>query len=170
MKNILVLLFCLCIIFSSIGFAENKTQRENKATVAESQVQNSFPNILRPIGNWLKGFFGKKQKPIREETAFVKNLVLNRTEVYLKCSTIDKSCSKVEVLTEAQNEENDVLTYYYTISGGKIIGNGNKVIWDLSGEKPGLYTIIARVDDSSCAQCSKTITKEVKVIECSDCK
>ena len=64
--------------------------------------------------------------------------------------------------------ENDVLTYNYTVSGGRIVGTGANVSWDLSGLCPGTYTIVAGVDDG-CGLCGKTQTKTVNVVQC-DCR
>lgn len=108
--------------------------------------------------------------------ADVVNLTLNRTEITTDCSSLDstqnRGCSddikQVAIFTKAVDPENDVLTYNYEISGGKIIGQGANVVWDLSGVKPGTYTIKAGVDDG-CGICGKTITKTVVVNECSNC-
>jgi hypothetical protein len=69
----------------------------------------------------------------------------------------------VNVATNAEDAENDVLDYYYTISGGRIVGTGSNVTWDLNGVTPGTYTITAKVDDS-CGICGKTMTKGVVII------
>jgi hypothetical protein len=61
---------------------------------------------------------------------------------------------------EAIDAENDVLTYNYAVSGGKIIGQGARVVWDLSGGEPGTYTITAGVDDG-CGICGQTQTQTV---------
>lgn len=62
--------------------------------------------------------------------------------------------SQVSVTTTSVDPEYDVLTYFYKVSGGKIIGTGAKVVWDLSGVKAGTYTITAAVDDG-CGLCGK---------------
>lgn len=69
----------------------------------------------------------------------------------------------INVATNAEDAENDVLDYYYTISGGRIVGTGSSVQWDLNDVPPGTYTITAKVDDS-CGICGKTITKGVMII------
>jgi len=69
----------------------------------------------------------------------------------------------VNVATHAEDAENDVLDYYYVISGGHIVGSGSNVQWDLNGVPPGTYTITARVDDS-CGVCGRTITKGLMII------
>jgi hypothetical protein len=69
---------------------------------------------------------------------------------------------QVKVSTKATDAENDVLTYNYTVSGGKIIGRGANVIWDLQGLEPGTYSITASVDDG-CGVCGNTISKTVTI-------
>ncbi|MBO0160433.1 hypothetical protein, partial [Vibrio parahaemolyticus] len=51
-----------------------------------------------------------------------------------------QSCNEstsVQVNTTGVDPENDVLTYNYTVSGGRIVGSGSNVTWDLSGLQPG---------------------------------
>ena len=108
--------------------------------------------------------------------ANVTNLALGDTTVYTPCApgTRPKSgqaCSDVQsvtVATTAVDPENDVLTYNYTVSGGRIVGTGANVSWDLSGATPGTYTITAGVDDS-CGVCGQTQTKTITVAKC-DCE
>ena len=68
------------------------------------------------------------------------------------------------VKTTAVDPEGDVLTNNYTISGGRIVGTGANVTWDLNGVRPGTYTITAAVDDG-CGLCGAKITKTVTVME-----
>lgn len=105
--------------------------------------------------------------------ASVSNLTLSADELVICPDGADnKKCSdkkmEISVDTEANDPEGDVLTYHYNISGGRIIGEGAKVVWDLSGVEPGTYTITAGVDDG-CGICGTTVTKTVAVKECSDC-
>ena len=58
-----------------------------------------------------------------------------------------------------------MLTYNYTVSGGRVVGQGANVSWDLSGVSPGTYTITAGVDDG-CGVCGKTQTKTITVEAC----
>ncbi len=71
------------------------------------------------------------------------------------------------VTTTAVDPENDVLTYNYTVSGGRIVGQGANVSWDLTGVNPGTYTITAGVDDG-CGVCGQTKTQTITVEKC-DC-
>jgi hypothetical protein len=100
----------------------------------------------------------------------VTDVILDKTQVRLKDLTpgappdIDDRTPDmmINVATNAQDAENDVLDYYYVISGGRIVGSGSSVQWDLNGVLPGTYSITARVDDS-CGVCGSTKTKFVTV-------
>ena len=98
---------------------------------------------------------------------FVSSLELSASEVFTGCnnSTENKSCSsgdsRISVTTVSSDPENDILTFEYVVSGGKVVGKGSKVIWDLSELKPGAYTITAGVDDG-CGVCGPTVTKTVQ--------
>ena len=74
----------------------------------------------------------------------------------------------ISVSTKASDPENDVLTYNYTVSGGRVVGNSANVQWDLSNAQVGTYTITTGVDDG-CGVCGKTNTQTIKVQECPDC-
>jgi hypothetical protein len=76
--------------------------------------------------------------------------------------------STVSIATTATDPENDVLTYNYTVSGGRILGTGANVQWDLAGVQPGTYTITTGVNDG-CGICGKTDTQTIRVEDCPDC-
>jgi len=100
----------------------------------------------------------------------VNELILSKEEITADCVTNDLSKTKAsfdytKIAIESKASSTDptyVLTYNYTVSGGKIIGNGANVIWDLTGVKPGEYIITASVDNG-CGGCGKTVTKTVFV-------
>ena len=101
----------------------------------------------------------------------VTSLTLDKSDLQFKQASIDPETSAVQssqdqiisVMTNAEDFENDVLDYTYTVTTGRIIGSGANVSWNLSGAMPGTYTITAKVDDS-CGVCGKTITKTVRII------
>ncbi|HUR98535.1 MAG TPA: hypothetical protein VMZ26_10770 [Pyrinomonadaceae bacterium] len=68
----------------------------------------------------------------------------------------------VSVSTAAVDPENDVLTYNYKVTAGKIVGTGAMVGWDLTGVAPGTYSITAGVDDGA-GIVGKTVTKSVTI-------
>lgn len=73
----------------------------------------------------------------------------------------------LDAAVTALDPEDDVLTYNYTVSGGRIVGTGANVKWDLSEAAPGTYTITSGVDDG-CGICGMTQTKTVTVEACNN--
>lgn len=109
----------------------------------------------------------------------IANLNLSQNEIFLTCDKFDltenKKCADhikvIDVNSLIKNEfyqHYPEFTYLYTVSGGKIIGKGSKVQWDLTGVKAGSYTIMATIDDG-CGFCGKSVTKTVIVKECPNC-
>ncbi len=104
--------------------------------------------------------------------ANVVELNSSKNEIMANCPTEDVSPTdsfdnyfKVQIGTKGESSDpTDVLTYNYTVSAGKIVGNGANVKWDLSGVKPGEYTITAGVDNG-CGVCGTTKTLVVTVRE-----
>lgn len=132
--------------------------------VSNDPISGPFPAYIKRRN--------KRQTEVINQLANVTKVTLNRTEITSSCEANSNVCNEIkaiEVFTEAFDKENDLLVYSYTVSGGRIVGTGAKVIWDLTGVRPGDYTITAGVDDG-CGICGDTKTMTVKVIECSDCK
>jgi hypothetical protein len=128
-----------------------------------------------------KDWFRNKTKerryiPEPMPVANLTDMILSKEEIVVDCgANLPKeaqSCSyDLQITVEAKAESSDptdVLTYNYTVSGGKIIGTGANITWDLSGAKPGTYTITAGVDNG-CGVCGTTRTETVIVKECPDC-
>lgn len=69
----------------------------------------------------------------------------------------------VRVQTTAADPEGDILTYNYKVTGGRVVGTGANVFWNLSAVMPGTYTITAAVDDG-CGVCGEKITRTVTVL------
>ncbi len=107
--------------------------------------------------------------------ADVTALTVSESEIVLPCApgfrAPEGQCADsttVNVTTTAFDTENDPLVYNYTVSGGRIVGTGANVQWDLSGLGPGSYTITAAVDDG-CGLCGKTQTQTVRIVDCANC-
>lgn len=131
-----------------------------------------------PHGFIVQAWVGRRN----ERAAEVLNQPAVINSVDLSNSTITKPCAPgfqpregvecrddqtVNVRTNASDPESDVITYNYTVSGGRVVGQGANVTWDLSGVNTGTYTITVAVDDG-CGVCSETKTETVEVVEC-DC-
>jgi len=109
-------------------------------------------------------------KKVENKAPDVTDVALDRTELKLPPPKAGNPAThpdysdelRVSVVTIASDPEGDVLTYNYTVSGGRIVGTGPSVTWDLNGVMAGTYTITAGVDDG-CGLCGKTVVKTVKV-------
>ncbi|HTH36706.1 MAG TPA: hypothetical protein VL572_02010 [Pyrinomonadaceae bacterium] len=148
-------------------------------TTTFSGIPPGFQISQNPHGAIIQVFAGRRnprQGPIVNIPANVTAVVLSDTEVTLPCpaGTIPGpgvTCADnttINVTTTAVDAENDVLTYNYTFSGGRIVGTGANVQWDLSGLAPGSYTVTAAVDDG-CGLCGATKTTTVVVAACPNC-
>jgi hypothetical protein len=57
--------------------------------------------------------------------------------------------------------------FTYTVGAGRILGERNYVVWDLSGVPPGIYTASVEVRDNKKRRAVSSVTVTVK--ECRDC-
>jgi len=147
-------------------------------TTTTRGVPPGFRTSTDPHGFIVQAFVGrrdKRQAEIINIPANVTNVTLSEMEVTIPCApgfrpregTVCSDDLSVNVATTAVDAEKDVLTYNYTVSGGRVVGQGANVSWDLSGVRPGTYTITSGVDDG-CGVCGQTQTRTITVKEC-DC-
>lgn len=138
---------------------------------------NKMPGKSYSVKEWfLKKTKQRRYIPEPMVFANVDELILNKTQLIEACATADSEkintssdFFKIMVETKASSiDPTDVLNYGYMVSAGKIVGSGASVVWDLSGVKPGKYTITAGVDNG-CGVCGATKTEEVVVREYPDC-
>jgi hypothetical protein len=141
---------------------------------------DAFRRSSDPHGFIGQFFIGRRNSrgvpPPVNQVPNVTALNLDSTTVTIPCPPGTESTSggckddaSIAVSTVAVDPENDVLTYNYTVSGGRIVGSGANVSWDLTGVQAGTYTITSAVDDG-CGVCGTTQTKTVTVASCADCK
>lgn len=159
--------------FNTAGVPTTTTVRNNfTGTPPGFQVSED------PHGFILSASIGRRnerQKEIVNLPPNVDSLTLGESTVYLPCPAGTRSTSgncsdemSVTAATSATDPENDTLTYEYTVSGGRIVGQGANVSWDLSGARAGTYTITAGANDG-CGICGQTKTQTITVAECTDC-
>lgn len=128
------------------------------------------------IGQFWVGRRNTRAGEVVNKPANVDSVDLSATVITLPCrpgyrstsGSCNDSVKTISVTTHASDPENDVLTYNYTVSGGRVVGTGANVQWDLSSAQVGTYTITTGVDDG-CGVCGKTDTRTIKVQECPDC-
>jgi hypothetical protein len=73
--------------------------------------------------------------------------------------------TQVKLTTTANDPDGDTLLYTYSVTGGRIVGDGPNVTWDLSGAQPGSYKVTVEVDDG----CGCTAFAETNVTVTGDC-
>jgi hypothetical protein len=115
--------------------------------------------------------------PTRQFSAEIEKIELDRKEVLIPCpllpenyrSSLPSACidynGLISVETVVKNPKNKALTYQYTVSGGRILGQGEKVFWDLEGTRPGTYTITVAIDEGR-GFSDKMQTQTITVREC----
>ncbi|MCA1573389.1 MAG: hypothetical protein LC770_02385, partial [Acidobacteria bacterium] len=55
-------------------------------------------------------------------------------------SCVPSASKEVQLTAQATDPDNDTLLYTWSVTGGRISGEGRAVNWDLSGVNPGTYT------------------------------
>jgi hypothetical protein len=131
-----------------------------------------------PYGFGFQFFAGhrnKREPSILPNQAPVASLAASTTTITLACrpgyhssgACSTSANSTVGLVTTATDPDGDTLLYTYTVTGGRVTGEGTNVSWDLSGVGAGTYTASVEVDDGcGCITASSTT---VTVAECSDC-
>lgn len=141
-------------------------------------IPNGFNPSTDPHGFMLQITAGRRNarlgdvpRPLANVTAVnltTKKIVLPCQPGYVPREGVEcPDGTTIGVSTSVENPDNSVLTYQHTVTGGRIVGQGGNVTWDLSGVRPGTYTITSAVDNG-CGFCGKTVTETIEVVEC-DC-
>ena len=83
-------------------------------------------------------------------------------------TTCTPTGSEVQLTANATDPDNDQLLYTWSVSGGRLSGEGRTVTWDLTGVANGSYTATVEVNDGNqhTANASATVT----VADCSPCE
>jgi hypothetical protein len=68
---------------------------------------------------------------------------------------------------DARDPDSDQLLYTWSVTGGRLTGEGRSVTWDLSGVANGTYTATVEVDDGNQHKVSGSAT--VTVADCTGC-
>lgn len=148
-------------------------------TTSFSGMPQGFAESTDPHGFIFQATIGRRNSRVGDKVNIapaIDSVALSSTVISLGCPPGTRSRSgacndsrTVSVSTKAHDDENDVLTYNYTVSGGRIVGSGANVQWDLTGAQAGTYTITTGVDDG-CGVCGKTNTQTVTIRACPDCE
>jgi len=77
------------------------------------------------------------------------------------------TASEVQLTANATDVDNDQLLYTWSVTGGKLSGEGKQVTWDLTGVANGTYTASVEVNDGN--QHTATGSATVTVADCTGC-
>lgn len=172
MKKLTAIILSLFVFFITVNFAQNQSgDQTNSEEIESEEVINNDSS-------------DEDSDESEDETfscslpASVVDLQLSQKEIILFCQATDKSCSSNKIINIAvvAVEPDEHIKYVYSITAGKIIGEGANVKWDLSGVKPGTYLITSGISQPSVfgeddwAVLGTTQTRTVTVRECPDCK
>jgi hypothetical protein len=114
--------------------------------------------------------------------AEILSLELDKKEALYACPYhfLPNSCGKDEngvtkkdnllitVKPLVRNPKNTQVFYEYKVTGGRILGQGREVLWNLDGARPGVYTITAWIRGERRVSV-ETKTESVTVTECEFC-
>jgi hypothetical protein len=130
-----------------------------------------------PYGFGFQVFAGhrnKREPSILPNQPPVASLAASATTITLPCAPGTHSTgacaagsTTVGLTTTASDPDGDTLLYTYTVTGGRVTGEGTSVSWDLSGVGPGTYTASVEVDDG--CGCITSSSTTVTIANCSDC-
>jgi hypothetical protein len=144
-----------------------------------TQLQNGRPVGLRtsddPHGFLVQFWAGRRnaRKPdVLPNNAPVVNMSSTANKIIRPCPPGQKPKSgagcpestSVQLSANATDPDGDTLLYSYTVTGGKIVGDGANVTWDMSGMGAGTYTVTVEVNDG--CGCVTTQTKEITIEDC----
>ena len=89
----------------------------------------------------------------------------------LSAYSVSRSCPLTDdrqvVLTTLTKTFNKQATYVYTVTGGRVVGEGSKVTWDLSEAWPGIHTATVEVHDNKKRRATSSVI--VTLQNCADC-
>ena len=168
-RFLLILLFSIACLFYLYGFSKPVS---NKSVIGSLEPS---PTVTPPQQSDCSNPCKRPPSEENNKPPDVTDLKLSETEVAASCprgqapqeGMVCDDNTTVKVTTTAVDPEKDVVTYLYTVTGGRIVGQGANVSWNLMGIAPGTYTVTAGVDDG-CGICGQTQTRTITIKNC-DC-
>ena len=152
----------------------------NPITVAATTggIPTGFRFSSDPNGFIIQFFAGHRNArvpPVINQPPTLTSVTASSSSIVRPCppGTSSSSCPTTEnfvlqLTAEATDPDNDVLVYSWTVTGGKITGEGKNVTWDLTGVQDGTYTATVQVSDGTHPPVSGSTT--VTVGPCPNCE
>jgi hypothetical protein len=185
-------LIIITLIITSPLFAQNSeriqltdkisvpAERNGCFWVSSSIIKRENPSdVLGFIIYGFRGLLGKNTVYTAHYNCppIIDAINLDKNKIYTTASNTENyaenDSQKIKIQIAHSDAENDVVTYDYKVSYGKIIGQGANVTWDLSGALTGTYTITVCLDDGLGCElkgAKNKLTKEITVLDCPNCK
>jgi hypothetical protein len=155
----------ILITLSAAGIPKSKANNSPHKSETNTIVQNEPGSRCTRLQYPKKGkeaFIGTrctrafsnpgKAGTLLPNTAPTVELKPSKANIVLRCEPGVEDCAtdlcKLVILSaNASDADRDQMLYTYTATGGRIMGDGSAVIWDLSSVQPGSYTASVEVDD-----------------------
>jgi hypothetical protein len=125
------------------------------------------------IGQFWIGRRNARALPPPPNAAPTVTLAASTTSIMLPCpeGRSSESCTpspnqEVQLTAQATDPDNDTLLYAWSVTGGRISGEGRQVTWDLAGANPGSYTATVTVNDGNNHTADASTTVTVGVCAC----
>jgi K319-like protein/PKD domain-containing protein len=148
----------------------------------QSHFNNLLPTGFNPssdpngfIGQFWIGHRNPRTLPPPPNQPPTVSVSANYSTITLPCppGTSSDSCSpsaysSVDLTASAADPDNDTLLYTWSVSGGRLTGEGRTVTWDLSGVMPGTYTASVEVNDGNAHTATSSTTVTIAV--CTGCR
>lgn len=148
MKRILILLSLICLAFAITVSAQKKPKKVNKSRVNKDMCQLPFN---------------------------VTGLGMSHERISASCPAGTASCNADPQITVKITASDSGMPFKYNVSGGRIVGEGPTIIWDLTGVPPGTYRITVGVLQETGLSglplmvIGQTQTRTVEILDCADC-
>ncbi len=113
-------------------------------------------NVLKRFFDWLAGLFKGKTKTNSPPLAV--NLVADRT-----MTACDADSLRVRLNATVRSAGGVPLHYIWIVNGGKVVGEGPSITWDLDGTMPGQYVARVEVNDERSGLNSRAAAEVLRV-------
>jgi hypothetical protein len=133
-----------------------------------SEEENGF------IAQFWIGRRNARTVPIVNTAPVVSSVTTSMSSILRPCpppatsTTCTPTGSEVQLTANASDPDNDQLLYTWSVTGGRLSGEGRQVTWDLTGVANGTYTATVEVNDGNQHTASGSAT--VTVADCTGCE
>ena len=141
---------------------------EVRATVMVENIHSECQSTQASMVTELTYFVGCSLPPIIRAVELSPSSIVRPCSEGRRSETCSATGNLVEVTADAPEAPQDELLFTWSVTAGRLIGEGRKVSWDLSGVPKGTYTVTVEVNDGNqlTANASTTLT----VSDCTECK